>query len=143
MPTDLVPQPHGGALRTPWAPGRSGNPTGVGGRPKGLMARVQRKCGRDGKKLVDLLYVLAVGTPEERREAFGEPVEVSAKDRRECIRELLDRGWGKSDAPRDENDVPLVADTPPQVVINLPRPQRELDHPAAVVVQDVLGPRRG
>jgi hypothetical protein len=102
-----------------------------------------RKCGRDGKKLVDLLYVLAVGTPEERREAFGEPVEVSAKDRRECIRELLDRGWGKSYAPRDENDVPLVADTPPQVVINLPRPQRELDHPAAVVVQDVLGPRRG
>jgi hypothetical protein len=114
------------------------------------MARVQRKCGRDGRKLVDGLYILAFGTAAQQREFFGEDVAVETRDRRAAMEALLDRGWGKPYAPRDESDLPLVVDGPPQVVINLPRPHRELEHHRNLRNQNIViidpadvEPRRG
>ncbi len=57
--------------------GKSGNP---GGRPKGLSAYVQQKCGKDGKKLID----------ELARIAFS--MKVSTKDRLKSIEALMQEG---------------------------------------------------
>jgi hypothetical protein len=73
-------------------PGQSGNP---GGRPKGLAEAVKKKAGQDGAKLVEGLWVLAYGTPQQRQKFFGESVRVGAKDRRDAIDSLLDRGFGR------------------------------------------------
>ena len=59
-----------------FAPGRSANP---GGLPKGLRTAVQREAGKDGKKLVKGLWLLALGTPHQRQEFFGEAVRVSRR----------------------------------------------------------------
>jgi hypothetical protein len=72
--------------------GRSGNP---GGRPKGLAESVHTKAGKDGRKLIEGLWILAYGTPEQRQKLFGESVTVSAKDRHAAIDALLDRGFGR------------------------------------------------
>lgn len=77
----------------PFPKGQSGNP---GGRPRGLTSAVKEKCGVDGRQLIDGLYLIAFGTSAERRAFFGgESVKVTTRDRRECIAELLDRGFGK------------------------------------------------
>lgn len=60
--------------------GQSGNP---GGRPRGLSAYVQKTCGLDGKKLIDMLWQIAQNDEEETR------------DRIKAASELLDRGWNK------------------------------------------------
>lgn len=77
--------------------GQSGNP---GGRPKGLAAYVQQKCGKDGKKLIDLLWVIAMDAREETR------------DRLRATSELLDRGWNKPSQGMyfSEDMRPLVVD---------------------------------
>jgi hypothetical protein len=77
----------------PFAKGQSGNP---GGRPKGLAEAVKAKVGKDGKKLVEGLYLIAFGKPDEIAAFFGQVVEPEVRDRRECIKELLDRGFGRS-----------------------------------------------
>lgn len=61
-------------------PGTSGNP---GGRPKGLAAYVQKKAGKDGKKLIDWLWGLI------------ENADAKDRDRLEASKILLDRGWNK------------------------------------------------
>ena len=88
-PVGTAPMPRPGGR---WRPGESGN---ISGRPKGLVAAVQEKAGKDGKKLVDGLWLLAYGTPEAREQHFGEPVRVNTKERLLAIGELLDRGWGR------------------------------------------------
>jgi Family of unknown function (DUF5681) len=60
--------------------GQSGNP---GGRPRGMSAYVQKTCGQDGKKLIDILWAIAQNSEEE------------TKDRIKAASELLDRGWNK------------------------------------------------
>lgn len=65
----------------PFEPGKSGNP---GGRPVGIRRYVQRKCGKQGKKVIDAIYKLAFG--EER---------IPAKVRLDALTALADRGWGK------------------------------------------------
>ena len=75
-----------------WRPGESGN---LSGRPKGLTAAVQEKAGKDGRKLVEDLWILVHATAAERESHFGEPVKVSTKERLIAISELLDRGWGR------------------------------------------------
>ena len=76
----------------PFPKGVSGNP---GGRPKGLAEAVKAKVGKDGKKLVEALYAIALGTPKQIEDAFGRPLDVQVKDRREAVKELLDRGFGR------------------------------------------------
>jgi hypothetical protein len=80
-------------LAPPFKPGQSGNP---GGRPKSLLTTVRAKCGEDGKKLVDAVYVLAMGTPAEVRAFFGESVKRDARARLQAIEWLADRGYGKA-----------------------------------------------
>ena len=86
----VVPMPRPGGR---WRPGESGN---ISGRPKGLVAAVQEKAGKDGNKLVEGLWLLAYGTPAAREAHFGEAVSVSTKDRLLAISQLLDRGWGRA-----------------------------------------------
>ena len=83
-----------GASLAKWQfrPGQSGN---LAGRPKGLTSEVQRRAGKNGKKLVEGLWLLAYGTPEQRQQHFGEPVHVNTKERLIAISQLLDRGWGR------------------------------------------------
>ena len=61
-------------------PGKSGNP---GGRPAGVRASVQAKCGKDGKKVVDALWSLANSKKTPAAVRLG------------AWKELLDRGFGK------------------------------------------------
>ena len=83
-----------GASLAKWQfrPGQSGN---LAGRPKGLTSEVQRRAGKNGKKLAEGLWLLAYGSPEAREQHFGEPVRVNTKERLIAIGELLDRGWGR------------------------------------------------
>lgn len=82
-----------------WQKGQSGNP---GGRPQGVMAYVQQKCGTDAKGLIDALLTII----KDKEEA--------TRDRIRALEILLDRGWNKpmqgmhisGDAVR-----PLVIDT--------------------------------
>lgn len=95
-------KPRGPGRR--FQPGQSGNP---GGRPKGyagLAQAVREKVGDDGAALIDALFMLAKGTPAERRNFFGEAVRMTAKDRREAINDILDRGWGKIPQTLDFGD---------------------------------------
>jgi len=88
--------------------GKSGNP---GGRPKGLSVAVQARAGKDGGKLVNGLWMLAYGTPDQRKKFFGEAVKVSAKDRHAAIDALLDRGFGRptqTSVLASDPDHPLV-----------------------------------
>jgi hypothetical protein len=85
-------------------PGQSGNP---GGRPKGLMSKVQAQVGADGSKLVEQFYLVAFGTPREH-EAAGVGT-VSVKDRITAMEWLADRGFGRPTQSVDLNvqKVPL------------------------------------
>lgn len=128
----FVPE-HGRGLLRPWQPGESGNP---GGRPKGLMARVQTKLGkdRDGKKLVDGLYVIAFGTADQREKFFKEPVEVTAKERLRAMELLADRGWGRPYVPEDDTPFMPTTGAGPTLVFNIPRPPKELEGRTTVEV---------
>ena len=77
--------------------GQSGNP---GGRPKGISAYVQRKAGKNGKALIDLLWTIA-NDPEEE-----------THDRIKATATLLDRGWNKptQGITFDEPMRPLIID---------------------------------
>lgn len=81
-----------GNLR-PWRPGQSGNP---GGRPKKLANRVKELIGEDGARAIEALGAIAFGTPKQRRAIFGEALQPKVRDRREAIKELLDRGFGRA-----------------------------------------------
>ena len=59
------------------------------------MASVWKRYGDRGNRLIEALHLLVFGTPAERHKFFGEVVEVNAKDRRECLQILLERGYGK------------------------------------------------
>lgn len=97
----------GGITGKGFKPGQSGNP---GGKPKGLMASVHAKCGKDGKKLVEAAYLLAMGTPADVRAFFGENVRRDGKVRMAAIQFLADRGYGKAadvfDAPDGDTSEP-------------------------------------
>lgn len=74
--------------------GQSGNP---GGRPAGsaqLRARIFAKFGDDGAKLIDALNLIATGSQKQIQKKFG--AKAAVKERIAALRELLDRGWGKS-----------------------------------------------
>lgn len=77
----------------PWPKGKSGNP---GGRPKGLGGAVRALAGDDGHKLIEGLFALAFGTDKQMEAVFGKALKPAVKDRRECIKELLDRGFGRA-----------------------------------------------
>lgn len=87
------------------------------------MARVHSRCGRDGRKLVDALYVMALGTAEQRRDLFGEDVRVTARDRLAAIAVLFDRGWGRPRAAEDFS----AGETRREVIIRIPQPLAELE----------------
>ena len=76
----------------PFPKGVSGNP---GGREKGIRESVKALVGQDGDKLVRALYAIGLGTPQDLKDAFGSVIDVQTKERRECIKELLDRGFGR------------------------------------------------
>jgi hypothetical protein len=99
-----MPQRHGGVLR-PFPPDVSGNP---GGRPKGMMARVQGSCGRDRKKLVDALLAIAFGTDEQLEKVFHRK-NLEVTDRLRAVELLADRGWGRPSVLED--DMPFVPAT--------------------------------
>jgi hypothetical protein len=98
----------------PFQSGQSGNPLG---RPSGLTKSVQRKVGKRGEKLVEALWLLAYGTPAQRKEFFGEPVKVNTKDRLTALSELADRGFGRPAQAVDLTGAPSIA---LQVVTGVP-----------------------
>ena len=94
--------------------GQSGNP---GGRPKGFAAKIKDRCGDDYVQLVEGLWTLAFGSPDQIAAFFqDEPLglNVDAKIRLAAICELCDRGPGKPKSVieiEDAPDVPLFAIT--------------------------------
>ena len=108
----------------PFRQGVSGNP---GGQPKegGIVASVRKKYGDRGNRLIEALHLLVFGTPAERKTLFGETVKTSAKDRRECLEILLERGYGK--VPNEVEVSGLQAFRAPQILVvtnGIPRPVR-------------------
>ena len=101
--------------------GLSGNP---GVRPKGFVGRIKTACGGDDyRKLVKGFAVIAFGTAKQREKFFGEPVEVSARDRLAAMVELRDSGPGRPvqavdlwDAP---SEVPFFALPPETPGVNI------------------------
>jgi hypothetical protein len=83
----------GGVTGRGFKPGQSGNPSG---KPKGLSAAVHAKCGKDGHKLIEAAYLLAMGEPADVRKFFGESVKRDGKVRLAAIQFLADRGYGKA-----------------------------------------------
>lgn len=77
----------------PWRPGQSGNP---GGRPKSLLGSVRDVCGNNGQRIVEALALIAFGTQTELRRQFGRSAASSTKDRLTALRELADRGFGRT-----------------------------------------------
>ena len=77
---------------TRFQPGQSGNPEG---RPKSLAANIRAKVGDDGEALVQQLLAIA----RRRGSAWG---------RVQAIKELLDRGWGKSPQAISVTAVPTI-----------------------------------
>jgi hypothetical protein len=77
----------------PWKPGESGNP---GGRPKGFAARIKELTGGDDyPRIAEAFAVIAFGTAGQRRQFFGEPLKVTARDRIAALIELRDSGPGR------------------------------------------------
>lgn len=73
-------------------PGESGNP---GGRPKGFANQIKSRCGEEYERLVEGLYLIAFGTPKDRKTFFGASFRVTTKDRLRAIVELRDSGPGR------------------------------------------------
>ena len=89
------------------------------------MASVRKKYGDRGNRLIEALHLLVFGTPAERKTFFGETVKTSAKDRRECLEILLERGYGK--VPNEVEVSGLQAFRAPQILVvtnGIPRPVR-------------------
>jgi hypothetical protein len=88
--------------RSAFTKGKSGNP---GGRPKGIAARVKELVGNDGEKALKVLWDIATGklTITQHAVMTGAPYQATPgfRDRREAIKELLDRGFGKPREPVD------------------------------------------
>lgn len=61
-------------------PGHSGNP---GGRRPSLTKTIQRKCGRDGQKLIGRLWALALDP------------KVATRDQISAMKILAEHGWSK------------------------------------------------
>jgi len=108
----------------PFRQGQSGNP---GGQPKegGIVASVRKRYGDRGSRLVEALHLLVFGAPAERKAFFGESVKVSAKDRRDCLEILLERGYGK--VVNEVEVSGLQTFRAPQILVvtnGIPRPHR-------------------
>jgi len=108
----------------PFRQGVSGNP---GGQPKegGIVASVRKRYGDRGSRLVEALHLLVFGAPAERKAFFGESVKVSAKDRRDCLEILLERGYGK--VVNEVEVSGLQTFRAPQILVvtnGIPRPHR-------------------
>ena len=58
----------------------------------GIGRYIQTKCGHDYHRLTEALLVMAMGTAAECETYFGEPVPVTARNRRECVRIRRGRG---------------------------------------------------
>jgi hypothetical protein len=105
-------------VEPPFQKGASANP---GGRPVGLAAFVQRKCGRDDRKPIDALMAIAFVTDADRHALFGERVLYPPlKDRLADIDPLLIRGFGR---PALANDDAAAPEPRSVIVIDLHRPR--------------------
>jgi hypothetical protein len=98
------------------------------------MSLVQRRSGRDGRKLVDALFAVAFGTPDQVEKVFHDKhLDITMKDRLRAIELLLDRGWGKPFVPEDDTPFIQTSGAGPTLVFNIPRPARELEGQNTVV----------
>jgi hypothetical protein len=76
----------------PFKKGESGNPKG---RPPGVVAEIKRLAGKDGRKLVAVLYTIACADDEVFVKMFGDKAKRTIHDRREAAQDLLDRLHGR------------------------------------------------
>jgi len=87
-------------------PGESGNP---GGRPKGFATKIKELCGDDYERIAQALHAIAMGTPEQVQELFGEALKVTTKDRIAALVALRDSGPGRPvQALEHRGDVPAA-----------------------------------
>ena len=98
------------------------------------MASVRKRYGDRGNRLIEALHLLVFGTPAERRAFFGESVKVSAKDRRDCLEILLERGYGRVlPAPLGSSESPTLTVN----IIGISRPPKLDNAHRALPVVDV------